>query len=299
MEKFYTISQIDNMKGIKTPHEADLKDIVFKRIKILRQLNEELIEEILVKIDGFKENIDYGQDWIISKEIFKDAYIHILYMNYEDEEDELFDEVDEIQFLFSGDNILMISGEDLAHFCEIILDFILYLILKQSYDNQIKNIKEEEDGIESFQIWKKPSNMLIEAIRERSAPFFELKDIINFKEMAKFIGGKMLRNYVASDDKNLFAFMYNPFPSISIVLRGESSNSDNEKGNMVKVQIEGEGVKYIPPYNIERLAIMALNQCLRYMYINLYLNYKNTLKKYQIFKKMFSGFYIKTYPDKF
>jgi len=286
MNIFYKISQIDNIKGIKSPHENDLNDISSKRIKFFDNLSKSQIDDIIELIDGFKGNIDLGQDWIISKEIFKNAFIHILYYNNEQEEDNLFDKNSEIQFVFSGDNITLISGEDLTYYCEILLEYIL-----NSYNEKLKmksnyNIPKNDSQNYNFNI----SNMLKIAIQERSEPFFKFKNI-DFEEMANFIKGKLLKSI--SSKNSLFALNFIPFQTISIIVVG---NSQQETLN---IQLEGAGIKYLPHYAIERLIINTINHCLRFIFINNMNDNLSELQKYPIFKKMFSGLYIKNNPEKF
>ncbi|MBD3354051.1 MAG: hypothetical protein GF364_21395 [Candidatus Lokiarchaeota archaeon] len=83
--KLYKISQIDAIKGIQTPHENDLRDLGKKSIGILRDLDLKRSEEIASKIGGYIDDLDFGEEWTITKQIFPKANIHFLYQYYGDE----------------------------------------------------------------------------------------------------------------------------------------------------------------------------------------------------------------------
>lgn len=260
-DNYLKISTIDAMKGIRTPHESDLEEIGKIKLDLFRTFSTDVLQNICKEINAHILEMDLGEEWAISKEYFPGANVHVLYQYYGDEFGD--NKEDEIQFLFSGDKVSIIPGEDLSHFVEITADYMELFA-------QNKNFDQVYSG--------KPSDMLKIALKERSAPFFKM-DQTNFKEMAKFIGAEYL-------NEQLFTLIYRPFPKFEIKIWG------NEQKNL-QFSVQGDAVSRLPVYDSERLIIMAVNHCLRYI--------KNILKEDapKICNVMFSGFYKKRFPEKF
>jgi hypothetical protein len=96
------------------------------------------------------DDLEYGESWTITKEYFPEVKIHIL-MQHDDEE--LGGDPYELQFLFSGNRVSWISGEDLCHLCEILLNYAVSKITEQLPQNIYKG---------------EPSPLLSKAMRERT-----------------------------------------------------------------------------------------------------------------------------------
>ncbi|MBD3354052.1 MAG: hypothetical protein GF364_21400 [Candidatus Lokiarchaeota archaeon] len=160
---------------------------------------------------------------------------------------------------------MLISGEDLAHFCEIILDLMCAITTNK----------------EPVYIYGgNTSEMLRTALKARAEPFFDMKKK-EFNLMADFIGGIYIENPEESD----FILQYKPFPKSLVTLKGANHE--------LKYELSGQNIKKIRLYDIERMVIMCCNHCLRYM--------KDIFhpKRYKIIDLMFSGYYKKKYPEKF
>lgn len=254
--KFYSISEIDSMKGIKTPHDADLKDLSKKKLPVFRSISNQEIRRIAEKIGARLEHLGKDEEWAITKSYFLEVNIHILYQFYGKEFGD--DEEDEIQFLYSGERVFWISGEDLVHFSEITID-LLELILNASKFPQTFSGKR--------------SNLLDFALKERYLPFTRISSM-QLKDIANFIGGNLTNNNIIS---------HNPFPDLKISIEITSQE--------LKPVIEGNFLEIIPVYDAERLLIMIVNHCLRYI--------KSIIKDCQICNAMFSGLYKKMFPEQF
>ena len=123
--QYFTIQQIDAIKGIRTPHDRDLLDMGKKHIDVFKNLTHDDLSGILEVIDAKVEHIDFGETWTLTKEFFPEVRLHVL-MQYDDEG--LRGEPYELQFLFSGGRVIWLSGEDLCHLVEIFLNYTVSMI---------------------------------------------------------------------------------------------------------------------------------------------------------------------------
>src|SRR3972149_9922352 len=107
---FMTISQID-VTGVRGPHEKELKDISDTKLSLFQNLDRNKLKKIVIDdIGGILENIGFNEDWTITIKFFPEANIHISYFYYGKE---FGDDLEaEMKFLFSGDRISWIPGED-------------------------------------------------------------------------------------------------------------------------------------------------------------------------------------------
>ena len=126
--QFFTIHQIDAIKGIRTPHDRDLLDIGKKHVDLFKVLKKGEIDALCEAIGAIVEDLDYGESWTITKEYFPDVKIHAL-LQFDDEG--LSADPYEIQFLFSGNRVTWLSGEDLCHLVEIFLNYAATVITGQ------------------------------------------------------------------------------------------------------------------------------------------------------------------------
>ena len=129
---YFKIQQIDAIKGIVTPHARDLKDLGKNRIDILRNLSKENLNKICISSGGKLIDMDLGEEWAFTKDFMNGVTIHVVYQYYGDEFGA--GEEDEIQYFFSGENVSMISGEDLVHYCEIISNYMELAATKKYFD---------------------------------------------------------------------------------------------------------------------------------------------------------------------
>lgn len=254
--KLYSIVEIDSMKGIRTPHDADLKDIGKKKILTFRNLKKTEIEQIASKIGARIDKLGKDEEWAITKSYFPEVNIHILYQFYGNEFGD--EEEDELQFLYSGERVFWISGEDLVHFSEITIDILELMVTSSKFPQTFSGTH---------------SNLVEQALIERFIPFTKINKS-EFKNIASFIGGKLI------NDNNIEYFPFKEL-KISITITPQE----------LKPTIEGKFIEIIPVYDAERILIMTINHCLRYI--------KTILKDCQICNAMFSGLYKKSYPEQF
>ncbi len=148
--QFFTIQQIDAIKGIRTPHYQDLKDIGKKHVDNLKELSRKELVDLSQQINASLEDLDYGESWTITKEFFPEVKIHVL---LQVDNEEFGGDPYELQFLFSGDRVTWISGEDLCHLCEILLNYASTLISNE-FPQDVYN--------------GEPSQLVSNAMRERT-----------------------------------------------------------------------------------------------------------------------------------
>ncbi len=268
----FKIQEIDAIGGILTPHSRDISDIGKNKVDFFRTFTENDLLRICKIIDGKTEDLNQGENWAISKEFFLGVKIHILYQFYGDEFG--IHGEDELQILFSGAYVHWISGEDLCHFTEILVNYI-ELIMKNQTFPQVYN--------------GNPSDMLKIAIKERIKPFLLInKD--DFLKISEFLGTTVKippkKTEISLD--NVIKIICFPFPNYKIELLYPNSKNKQE---VLDFHISGATIKQIPVYDSERLIIMTVNHCLRYI--------KQILKERApaICNLMFSGFFRRKYPN--
>ena len=122
--QFFTIQQIDAIKGIRTPHDRDLQDMGKKHIDVFKNLTKDTLNELIGVINAKIEHLDFGETWTLTKEFFPGVKIHVL-LQYDDE---FGGEPYELQFLFSGKRVTWLSGEDLCHLVEVFLNYTSTMI---------------------------------------------------------------------------------------------------------------------------------------------------------------------------
>ncbi|MHA1730228.1 MAG: hypothetical protein ACTSWY_16075 [Promethearchaeota archaeon] len=263
---FIKIQQIDNVKGITSPHVRDIRDIGKNKLAVFRKLTKNDLQKISEKTGGYiEENMELGEEWAFTKEFFNGVKVHVLYLYYGDEFG--VGKEDEIQILFSGNYVRMLSGEDLCHFSEILTNFMELIALD-------KKATKIYPG--------KPSDLLNSAIKERTEPFFTYNSAIKkrYKDMIEFTGCKI--NFKG----NFFRLSYKPFPELKI----EFFTSQLGKLDFL---FDGSLLKRIHVYDSERLVIMIINHCLRFI---------KTIfgkKSPRICNLMFSGLYKNNNPGIF
>ncbi len=135
--KFYTVGQID-ATGVRGPHEKELNDISYANIEYFINKKKEDIEKIVIEdLGGRVEDIGFDEDWTVTLEFFPEANIHLIYTYYGGE----FGDVEaEFRFLFSGERVHWIPGEDSATYIDIIFDF---------FERKFKNREPYEKSYET------------------------------------------------------------------------------------------------------------------------------------------------------
>jgi hypothetical protein len=236
-QKFYTIGQID-ATGVRGPHEKELDDMGRAKVSLFVDLEDEKLKEIVEKDLGAKlEDIGFDEDWTITLEFFPKANIHLSYFYYGDE----FGDVEaEFRFLFSGERVYWIPGEDSATYIDIIFDFI---------ERRIKNRPPYDKSYDTT------TDLMKKVFKQRKKPFKLLK--ANDKSpLEEFINGKVWKT------TNGWRFKKEVFPEIYIEV---TYNQDQED---LTISYSGENLEKMGSYHLELIGIFIINHILRYITIS-------------------------------
>jgi hypothetical protein len=235
-KKFYTVGQID-ATGVRGPHEKELNDISYANIEYFLEKDTEEIKTIVQEdLGGKVENIGFNEDWTVTLEFFPEANIHLTYSYYGDE----FSDVEaEFRFLFSGERVHWIPGEDTATYIDIIFDF---------FERQFKNKKPAEKAYEI------KTELMEKVLDQRKQPFKFLK-AEDKEELASFIGADV------SISDGTWTLKKEVFPEIYI----EVSYNTSEK--KLDIHYSGENLEKIGSYHIELIGIFLINHIIRYITI--------------------------------
>jgi len=235
--KFFTIGQID-ATGVRGPHEKELEDISNAKFHNFIDLERKSLLKILQEDIGAEiENIGFSEDWTITKEMFPEVNIHMAYTYIGDEFGGGIEA--EFRFLFSGERVYWVPGEDIATYIDIVMDFI---------ERQIK-------GIEPFEKNYKEKTELMEKVLEQRKEPFQLLEKNDMEKLQDFIGAEISKNSFE------WRFKKEIFPEIFI----ELSYDDNQKE--LDVSYSGQNLEKMGSYHIELIAIFLINHILRFITI--------------------------------
>ncbi len=67
--QFFTIQQIDAIKGIRTPHERDLFDMGKKHVDTFKNLTTKDLSKLTEVLGASRESLDFGEMWSLTKEV--------------------------------------------------------------------------------------------------------------------------------------------------------------------------------------------------------------------------------------
>ena len=258
--KYITVREIDGRLGIQSPHEGELKTIEKGIINFFINNSEESIKRVVEKrLKGNIDPIGFDEDFAISFEYFPEVRIHILYNNYEEEEDDAFSG-SELRFLFSGDRVTWVPSEDLLSLLESTLNYL---------EEQVEGKK---------QVYKFPdlkSDLLKMSINQRIEPFkhMMLKDL---NDLASFVGG------IGGHSADEWTLSKNYFPGIEVTLIYNIKKKD------INFKYHGQYLDDINNYAKDQFAIFLMNHCIRFI------SFTYNVKDPEIVKKVFSFNYQKS-----
>jgi hypothetical protein len=234
---FFTIDEIDGMTSIGSPHKKELFEIGAKISPILRKLDNPTIEEFAESVIGGKiENIGVGEDWTMTKELYPEVKIHMAYTYYGDEFGD--SEIDGVKFLFSGERIKWITGEDLASFVDLTVNY-------QKRALQNRKVSEKDTS--------EQSDMLKTAIIERYDPFYFLEDE-DIPIIVDFIGGTFVKE---KEWMNMYKQIY---PGVTLLIKFTEDHS-------IEPRIIGGNSYFLENYEKDIIKILVINHILRYITI--------------------------------
>ncbi|MFX0046637.1 MAG: hypothetical protein ACFE8G_00575 [Candidatus Hermodarchaeota archaeon] len=199
----------------------------------------ENLNEIITKdIGGKIENIGFNEDWTISIEMFPEVNIHLVYTYFGNEFGDGI--TAEFKCFFSGENAIIVPGEDSITYVDIIFDFIERMI-------------KHKDPFQKYYSTK--TDLMKKVLSQRFEPFTLLEDN-DQKKLASFIGAKVWNTGDGWRVKK------EVFPGIFI----ELTYDNQEKLN---IGYTGEMLsKKVDSYHMEFLGIFLINHILRYITLN-------------------------------
>ncbi len=237
-QKFWTIGQID-ATGVRGPHEKELEDISKVKYPLFINLNTDTLKDIVHNdLGGIIENIGFDEDWTISIEMFPEVNIHMVYSFFGDEFGDGIEA--EFKFLFSGERVFWVPGEDSATFIDIVMDLI-----ERKLNNKVPFEKDYDEKTE----------LMEKVLEQRSEPFILLKES-DKENLATFLGAEV-RNL-----DNIWTIKKEIFPEIFIEIKW------NEKVGL-DIKFSGDNLsKNIDSYHIEFIGIFFINHILRFITVN-------------------------------
>lgn len=234
-KKYWTISEIDST-GVRGPHEVELRNISIAKNHYFINLDHQKLLNIVKEDLGAKiENLGLEEDWTITIEMFPQVSIHLVF-NYFGDEFGVETEA-EFKFLFSGEHVMMVPGEDSATFIDIVMDFL---------ERRIK----EENPFEKKYDGK--TDLIQKVLSQRAEPFL-LLDEKDRKPLEKFIGARVWRT------TNGWKIKREAFPEIFIEVTFDKQNG-------LDISFSGKNLsKNIDSYHVELIGIFMINHILRYI----------------------------------
>ena len=257
VNKFFTVSQIDGTVA-GSPHERELRDFSASKFSLFRDLNDEKLRRIVDEELGAKiEDIGFREDWTITLEFFPEANIHVSYFYYGDE----FGDIEgELRFLFSGERVCWIPGEDLVTYTGIVLNFI---------EDRAKNREPYDKN------YDEKSELMKKILEQRKEPFKFLREE-DADELEQFLGARVARK------DSVWSIKREVFPGIFIEVTYDESR------NALDISYSGKNLNRIGRFYHELIGTFLINHIPRYI------TTKNLEKKLpDICYKTFSILYAK------
>ncbi len=260
-KKYVTAHEIDGHKGIKSPHARELEEMGQEKGEIFINEKKRRVKILLEEeFGGRMENLGFDEDYTLTLTFFPEVKVHILYTNFEEEEDEPFEGA-ELKFLFSGERVRWIPTEDLIGLIEATLGLFETLL---------------QDSAEHNRLAPEKTSLLIQAIDQRSKPFIHLKSE-NLKDLATFIGGELTQS---DSSWQLTKTFFKGF-DITLIYNPQTKELD--------VDYNGANVIKINNYARDQLGIFIINHCLRFLSITY-----PEIKMPKIVGQMFSYSYLRS-----
>lgn len=233
-KKYWTVGEID-ATGVRGPHEVELRNISKAKSHLFIDIDKSDLKRIVEKKLGAKlENIGFNEDWTITIEMFPEVSLHFAYSFFGNE---FGGEVEaEFKFLFSGERVFWVPGEDSATYIDIVMDFI---------DREIKHESP-------FQIeYTTKTDLMKKVLVQRSKPFRLLMES-DKDPLAEFLGAKI--NKIADG----WIIKKEVFPEIFVELTWSTKDG-------LDILFKGKNLKDISSYHVEFLGIFVINHILRYI----------------------------------
>ena len=120
------------IEGAASPHQRQIDHALNARKEALEYVAD--VPKLAEFIGGKVESLGLGEDWAVSKEIFPGVQVFYIFKRADDEFPS------NLRVLFSGDNIKMMRGEDLAGFVILYLVHILRYVRDSNRDKKLPEV---------------------------------------------------------------------------------------------------------------------------------------------------------------
>ena len=127
--KLISLSEIE---GADSPHRKQIDRALQSRKEALEYVKD--VSKLAEYIGGRVESLGIGEDWSVSKEIFPGVRVFFIF-NHADAEFP-----GNLKVLFSGNNIKMMRGEDLAGFVILYLIHMLRYVRDSNPDKKLPEV---------------------------------------------------------------------------------------------------------------------------------------------------------------
>ncbi|MFX0032366.1 MAG: hypothetical protein ACFE8E_10785 [Candidatus Hodarchaeota archaeon] len=234
-KKYWTIGEID-ATGVRGPHEIELRNISMAKYHHFINIDQKkLLNIVRTDLGAELENLGLNEDWTITINMFPQVKIHLLFTYFGSEFGDTVEA--EFKFLFSGEHVNKVPGEDSATFIDIIMDLLE------------RRIKEKEP----FEMnYHQKTDLMRKVLSQRVKPF-SLLDEKDQEPLGKFIGAKVWQI------SNGWKIKREAFPKIFI----ELTFNDQEE---LDIAYKGNNLsRNIDSYHAELIGIFTINHILRYI----------------------------------
>ena len=120
------------IEGAVSPHQRQIDHALKARKEALEYVTD--VSKLAAFIGGKVKSLGLGEDWAVSKEIFPGVLIVFVFNRGDDEFPS------NLKVLFSGDNIKMMRGEDLAGFVILYLIHMLRYVRDSNPDKKLPEV---------------------------------------------------------------------------------------------------------------------------------------------------------------
>lgn len=227
-----SIKEIDNVQSVSSPHDQELKKFGNKWVSRFRDFENKDLEKISRLIGGVVDSLGINEDWALTKNFYPEVRFHLSY-HYHGEEFSDFGEEDALRFLFSGERVRNVTGEDLTGMVDVTLNFIgrsLMGIVFEGNQDKLRNKYFES--------------------REKAIRYLDTSCREDMVELSNFLGGQ----YNKIDSKHVLVKEF--FPELKVKV---------ELGDDLRAFCAGDRTASFTDHELDLLAVYTLNHIIRFI----------------------------------
>jgi hypothetical protein len=123
---------LKQIEGKVSPHHGSLEHGLKQRVEALEYVDD--VSSLAAYVGGAVESVAMNEDWAIKKEIFPGVDLYFIF-NRGDEEFP-----GTLRALYSGDRVMMMSGEDLSGLTIAVVTHMLRYVRESNPDKQLPEV---------------------------------------------------------------------------------------------------------------------------------------------------------------